>query len=142
MRNDLLIKQVREIRKKSGNLCFDKNGHPWSGYIPVDLLNHVYVFRDFLPDFVADAADPVKAADFIEAFVYFCSYHCVEGRYNAARDQVCIYEEAAPVCIARDVFIRYLMNIRSKNPVFVLTLAEKLLPDQFRDSEPIQERLI
>ena len=142
MRNDPLIKQVREIRNDAGVMPFTDQGKKWQSFLPSDWVLVNYSIFDFLPAFSVNIFDPdsVSIADFVEAFAYYCRYTGMLGHYNHFSDTV-VFQGLDSYVVSRKQCIMHFIHLRNLNPVFILTLAEKLLPDQFGSREMKQERL-
>ena len=137
MRNQFLINKVIKFRSDFGIFQYDDNGHRYSDRLPFGLQGRQYSFASFVPDFIYDPK-AYDVQDSMAAFCYFCRYNNLVGHYSPQGYKCTISGIFFTDYISVFDFERALSRLSDPNPVYILTLAEKLRPRLFEDPAIIQ----
>ena len=141
MKNQFLIDKVLKFRKDFGIFQYNDNGHRYSDCLPYELQGRYYSFVSFVPDFIYDP-QAFDVQDSMAAFLYFCRYNNLVGHYSPSGFMCTISGIFKTDYISIFDFERALSRLSDPNPVYILTLAEKLRPRLFENPEIIQASLL
>ena len=140
MLNLSLISEVRNFRSWFGTSMYDKQGRYFAHVLPEDLKTRYFSIDSFITDYVYNPID-FAAVNTVSALLYWCKYNQYFGYYDSARGVISIKGLYHSETVTSERFCNAMLALRDPNPVYILTIAEKLLPDFFAELVPQQQTL-